>query len=215
MEHPDVGCLVYGMLLYLYLCVMIIIDEKLISEDIMDVEFACNLSACKGACCVEGDEGAILEASELPILEAIYPKVKDLITQEGREAVEKQGYHIVNQEGELKTPLINNGPCAYVYYDQGVALCGIEKAFREGRIDWPKPVSCHLYPIRINKVGEYDALNYEKWSICSPACKHGKKLHIPVFRFVKDAIIRKYGAAFYEALEATYTYRESKESEKD
>lgn len=191
---------------------MIIIDEKLISEDIMDVEFACNLSACKGACCVEGDEGAILEAAELPILEAIYPKVKDLITEEGRQAVEKQGYHIVNNEGELKTPLINNGPCAYVYYDQGVALCGIEKAFREGRINWPKPVSCHLYPIRIHKVGEYDALNYEKWSICSPACKHGKKLHVPVFRFVKDAIIRKYGSEFYEALEATYAYREANQN---
>ena len=192
---------------------MIIIEEVLISDDIFDKEFVCNLDACKGACCVEGDEGAILENSELSILKKIYPQVQEYITPEGRDAIEKQGYYIQNKEGEYKTPLINNGPCAYIYYDNGIALCGIEKAFREGKINWQKPVSCHLYPIRIEKVGEHDALNYERWNICNPACKQGKKLNVPIFRFVKDAIIRKYGASFYEAMEATYTFR--KEDNKD
>lgn len=191
---------------------MVIIDEILVSDDIFDKEFVCNLNACKGACCVEGDEGAILEKAELPVLEDIYPRVQSYLTPEGREAIEKQGYHIQNKQGEYKTPLINDGPCAYIYYENGIALCGIEKAYREGKINWQKPVSCHLYPIRIEKVGGYDALNYERWSICNPACKMGKQLHIPIFRFVKDAIIRKYGTAFYDAMEATFTFRKQKKN---
>jgi hypothetical protein len=186
---------------------MIVIEEKLISEDILDEAFVCNLNACKGACCVEGDEGAFLEASELAELERVYPVVKEYITDAGRLAVERQGYHITNSDGELKTPLINNGPCAYVYYSEGTALCGIEKAYRDGKIDWMKPVSCHLYPIRITRVGDFDALNYERWDICSPACTYGESLQVPVYRFVKDALIRKYGEGFYEALDATYNYR--------
>lgn len=186
---------------------MIIIDEILVSDDILDFEFVCNLDACKGACCVEGDEGAILEKEELEILEKIYPEVEPYLTPEGKAAIEKQGLFITNKEGALKTPLINNGPCAYIYYDNGIALCGIEKAYREGKISWQKPVSCHLYPIRIEKVSGHDALNYERWNICNPACKNGKKLNVPVFRFVKDALIRKYGSEFYDALEATWQYR--------
>lgn len=189
---------------------MIIIQQTLVSEDIFDNEFVCNLDACKGACCVEGDEGAILEKSELKTLEKIYPDVKPYLTKEGISSIEKQGYYIINEAGEYKTPLINNGPCAYIYYDAGVALCGIEKAYREKKIKWQKPVSCHLYPIRISKVGEYDALNYERWKICKPACKHGKDLGIPIFRFVKDSLIRKYGKAYFEAMEAAYEYRNKK-----
>ncbi|MFN3939207.1 MAG: DUF3109 family protein [Chitinophagales bacterium] len=186
---------------------MIIIDEILISDDILDHAFVCNLDACKGACCVEGDEGAILEETEIEILEKVYPAVEAYLTAEGKEAIEKQGFFITNKEGALKTPLINNGPCAYIYYDNKIALCGIEKAYREGKINWQKPVSCHLYPIRIENVGGHDALNYERWNICNPACINGKKLKVPVFRFVKDALIRKYGEDFYNALEATHQYR--------
>jgi hypothetical protein len=190
---------------------MIIIQETLVSDEIMDNDFACNLNACKGACCVEGDEGALLDKDEIPMLRKIYPKVKEYLTPEGIEAIEKQGYYIVNDEGELKTPLIDNGPCAYTYYSEGIALCGIEKAYREKKIKWQKPVSCHLYPIRITKVGEYDALNYERWKICKPACVNGKQLQIPVFRFVKDALVRKYGQEYFDALEATYAYRKTQE----
>ncbi|MBC8172382.1 MAG: DUF3109 family protein [Chitinophagales bacterium] len=186
---------------------MIIIQEIMISDEILDNYFVCNLNACKGACCVEGDEGAYVEESEKKMLKKIYPKVKEYLTKEGIKAIEKQGYYITNNEGVLKTPLMNGGPCAYTYYDGGVALCGIEKAFRDGKIKWQKPVSCHLYPIRISKVGNYEALNYERWNICKPACKNGKELGVPIFKFVKTALIRKYGQDFYDALDATYEYR--------
>ncbi|MBC8047461.1 MAG: DUF3109 family protein [Fimbriimonadaceae bacterium] len=190
---------------------MIIIQQTLVSDEVMDNDFVCNLNACKGGCCVEGDEGALLEESEIKMLEKVYPKVKPYLTKDGIKAIEKQGYYITNKEGELKTPLINNGPCAYIYYNEGVALCGIEKAYREKKIKWQKPISCHLYPIRITKVGEYDALNYERWKICRPACKNGKELNVPVFRFVKDALIRKYGKEYYRDMEATYEYRNKSE----
>lgn len=186
---------------------MIIIQETLVSDDIFDKEFVCNLDACKGACCVEGDEGAYLEKEETKILKRIYPKIKDYLTKEGIKAIEKQGYYVTNEDGELKTPLINSGPCAYINYENGIAICGIEKAYYDKKVKWKKPVSCHLYPIRISKVNGNDALNYERWKICKPACTHGKELNVPVFRFVKDAIIRKYGAEYYEAMEATYEYR--------
>jgi len=189
---------------------MILIDQQLISDEILDNAFACDLNACKGACCVEGDEGAFLEEDELSELERVYPVVKEYMTNEGILAVEKQGYFIKNEDGEFKTPLIGGGPCAYIYYESGVALCGIEKAYRDGKIDWMKPISCHLYPIRITKSGEYDALNYERWDICSPACSNGERLQIPVYQFVKDALIRKYGSDFYEALDATWVYKNSK-----
>lgn len=186
---------------------MIIIHQTLVSDDILDEKFACNLNACKGACCVEGDEGAFVDAEERKMLEKVYPKVKPYLTPEGIDAIEKQGLWVTNDEGILKTPLMKNGPCVYTIWDNGIALCGIEKAYLDGKVKWQKPISCHLYPIRISKVGEYDALNYEEWDICKPACKNGKSLGIPVFRFVKSALIRKYGEEYYNALEATYAYR--------
>ncbi len=187
---------------------MIIIQQTLVSDDILEKEFACNLSACKGVCCVGGEEGALLNKDEIKILKKIYPAVKEFITEDGKKAIENQGYYVRNGEGELKTPLINNGPCAYVYFESGIALCGIEKAYIEKKVNWQKPISCHLYPIRITKVGEYDALNYERWKICKPACKNGKQMGMPLFRFVKNALIRKYGEDYYNALEATYEYKQ-------
>lgn len=187
---------------------MIIIQQTLVSEEILDKEFVCNLNACHGACCVEGDEGAFVDEDEKKMLKKVYPKVKPYLTKEGIKAIEKQGYYITNDEGILKTPLMNNGPCAYTYFEYGIALCGIEKAFNDKKIKWQKPVSCHLYPIRISKVGDFEALNYERWSICKPACKNGKELGVPIFRFVRSALVRKYGDEFYNALEATYEYRE-------
>jgi len=192
---------------------MIIIHQTLVSEDILDKEFVCNLSACKGACCVQGDEGAFVEEDEKKMLKKVYPAVKKYLTKDGIDAIEKQGYWVTNDEGVIKTPLMKNGPCAYTIWEKGVALCGIEKAFLDKKVKWQKPVSCHLYPIRITKVGAFDALNYEKWSICKPACKNGKELGVPIFRFVKTALIRKYGEDYYEALEATYQYREAQEKD--
>lgn len=155
-----------------------------------------------------------MEEKEKKQFAKIYSKVKEYLTKEGIKAIEKQGYYIINDEGILKTPLMKGGPCAYTIYENGIALCGIEKAYRDGKIKWKKPVSCHLYPIRISKVGEYDALNYERWNICKPACKNGKELGVPIFRFVREALVRKYGKEYYEAMEATYEYRMESENSK-
>lgn len=181
---------------------MIQIENKLISEDIFSEEFVCNLSKCKGICCVEGDAGAPLENAEAQILEDIYDKVKPYLTPQGIEAIEKQGkWEIDPADGEYVTPLINGGACAYVIYDEkGYTKCGIEKAYEEGAVDWQKPISCHLYPIRITEYSDFDALNYHEWNVCSDACSLGKELQVPVYKFLKTPLIRKYGEQFYTHL---------------
>lgn len=185
---------------------MIQIEDKLISEDIFSEEFVCNLSKCKGACCIEGDAGAPLEASELDILEEIFPKIKPYLRPEGVEAIEKQGTSVEDFEGDLVTPLIDNRDCAYVIFDEkGITKCGIEKAYEEGVIDWQKPISCHLYPIRVTEYTTFTAFNYHEWPICSDACELGKELKVPVYKFLKNPLIRKYGEDFYETLSAVAT----------
>lgn len=188
---------------------MLIIEDFLISDDITSEAFLCNLNACKGACCWEGDYGAPLEATELPILEHIYKDIQSFLTHEGRRAIEKQGVYEYNEDSDdFATPLINGGACAYMTRDKnGIAQCGIEQAYRAGITDFQKPISCHLYPIRVTPRGEYqfEMLNYDRWEICSAACDLGKQQQLPVYRFVKDALIRKYGAAFYEALDTAAT----------
>lgn len=181
---------------------MIQIGKTLISDSIIDNEFACNLSACKGECCVAGDAGAPLEDSELQILEDVYPKVKPYLRQEGINAIEAQGKHIMSDFDEPETPLVDGKECAYVTFSEnGTALCGIETAFRAGDIDFKKPVSCELYPIRVQKLSELQAVNYDRWDICSDACTLGKSLEMPVYRFTKNAFIRKFGQDWYSELE--------------
>jgi len=194
---------------------MYILDNKyLLSEDLFDKNFVCNLDACKGACCWEGDYGAPLEEDELPILQDIYPDIKSYLTKAGIAAIEEQGVAIVDEEEELSTTLIEGGPCAYINYDnEGTAYCAIEKANKDGVIDWRKPISCHLYPIRIKKLPDYDALNYDKWDICSAACSLGEELKVPVYRFLKDALIRKYGEDFYVKLEDMANFHEEHKDE--
>jgi hypothetical protein len=162
----------------------------------------CNLSACKGACCIDGDAGAPLDAEETKKLQEIYPKVKPFLRKEGIAAIEAQGTFITTEDGELETPLINGADCAYVTFDnRGTALCGIEEAYNQGEIDWKKPVSCELYPVRAQKMGKMTALNYHEWDICDPACELGKQLDLPVYKFVKNALVKKYGKEWYEELE--------------
>lgn len=181
---------------------MIIVRETLVSEDILEKEFVCDLSKCKGACCVEGDAGAPVEADEVQTLADIYPKVKPFLRPEGQTAIEEQGTTVVDEsDGEYVTPLINGGECAYVIFENGVSKCGIEKAWEEGAVDFRKPVSCHLYPIRISKYSEYEAVNYHKWQICSDACKLGEQLKVPVYKFLKDSLVRRYGPDWYSELE--------------
>ena len=178
------------------------LGKALVSEDIIEKDFICNLSACKGACCVEGDAGAPLEKSEVHKLKEIYPKVKPFLRKEGIDAIEDRGTSIVTEFGDLETPLINGADCAYVIFDEKkTALCGIEEAYNQGAIDWKKPVSCHLYPIRTRAYSEFTAVNYDKWEICDDACTLGKELQIPIYKFVKEALIRKFGEDWYTELE--------------
>ncbi|MCB0445248.1 MAG: DUF3109 family protein [Gelidibacter sp.] len=184
------------------------LGKTIVSEDIIQKDFVCNLSACKGACCVDGDAGAPLEADETKILQDIYPKIKPFLRKEGRAAIETQGQFITTEEGEFETPLIDGQDCAYVFFDhKGTALCAIEEAYNQGVIDWKKPVSCHLYPIRVKDYSEFSAVNYNKWHICDAACTLGNELQVPIYKFVKQALIRKFGEDWYLELEkvaATY-----------
>ena len=185
---------------------MIKIKGKLISEEIFDRQFVCDLNACKGACCIQGDTGAPLEESEKAVMEAIYPKVVSYMRPEGREAVEAQGTWVIDKQGYLGTPLINDEECAYVVFKDGTAFCAIEQAHRDGKIDYPKPISCHLYPIRVLEMDlvSLEALNFDEWDICAPACKLGKQLKVPVFQFLKAPLIRKYGPEFYQEMDEVF-----------
>lgn len=184
---------------------MIIIQDKIISDELIEEQFLCNLDACKGACCWEGDAGAPLEKSELAILENIYPVVSSYLSPAGRDAIEQQGLYLTDPEdGHYSTPLIDNAPCAYMTLDSsGKAQCGIEQAWQAGDIAFRKPISCHLYPIRVtnNPKSTFEALNYDRWDICSAACTKGEAAQLPVYRFVKEALIRKYGIEFYDELD--------------
>lgn len=182
---------------------MISIGKTLISQDLIDKKFVCDLNACKGACCVAGDSGAPLDKDELEILESVVEKVKPFMVKKGIKAIEKNGAWVKDSDGDYTTTLVSEGAeCAFVYFDENkTAKCAIEKAHAEGFIDWQKPISCHLYPVRITKHRNYDAVNYSKWDICKPACECGAKLDVPVYKFLKAPLIRKYGKDWYKQLE--------------
>ena len=181
---------------------MIEIEGKIVSADLLREKFACDLSQCKGACCIEGDAGAPLEIEEVDILEEEYENYKPYMTPEGIKAVEEQGFMVVDSDGDYTTPLINGGECAFTCYDEnGVALCAIDKAYREGKCGFQKPISCHLYPIRVVEFSNGGVgLNYHRWNICSSACACGKKLGLPLYKSLKEPIIRRFGEEFYNAL---------------
>lgn len=191
---------------------MIAIDDILISDEIVEEHFVCDLSKCKGACCVDGDAGAPLEKSELKELENIYKKVVPYLTDEGKAEIEKQGKYVYDNEFGWVTPTISNGMCAYgIVEKNGVVKCGIEKAFLEGKITWKKPISCHLFPIRVKKTRKGEIMNYEpREDICAAACELGKSLKVPVHQFLKEPLIRKYGKEFFNALNATARYKKEK-----
>ena len=178
------------------------LGTTLVSEELLEQDFVCNLTACQGICCVEGEAGAPLETEETAILEEIYPKVKPFLRPEGIKAISSQGTFVKGADGEWETPLVNNKECAYVVFDEkGIAKCGLEAAYEEGATQWKKPISCHLYPVRIKEYSKLTAVNYHKWHICSPACSLGKSLEVPVYKFVKEALVRKFGEDWYQELE--------------
>jgi len=178
------------------------LGKTIVSEDLIEKEFVCNLNACKGECCIAGEAGAPVTEEETLILKEIYFKVKPFLGKEGIEAIENQGTHIVSERDELETPLINNKECAYITFsDKGIAGCGIEDAYNAREVSFRKPISCHLYPVRIQDYSEFAAVNYHKWPICDDACSLGKELSVPVYKFVKEALIRKFGKNWYAELE--------------
>ena len=194
---------------------MIAIANTLISEDIIEKQFVCDLTSCKGACCVKGDYGAPLEEDELPVMDAIYEKVKPYLRKEGIEAIEKQGKYLLYEKKEWVTPLAKGKECAYTVFENNIAKCGIEKAFFDGKIDFKKPVSCHLYPIRITRQKNgMDALNYDRWSVCKAACKLGSSLQVPVYKFLMESLVRKYGKKWYKQLEIAADLLQKSNSEK-
>jgi hypothetical protein len=182
------------------------LKNTIVSEQIIENDFVCNLNACKGECCVAGEAGAPLEEEEVQIIEKIYEDVKPFLRPEGIAAIEEQGTSIVTDLGELETTLVNGAECAYVAFnDKGFASCGIEDAYNAGKTDFRKPISCHLYPVRVQKYSSFSAVNYHKWPICDDACTLGKELQVPVYKFVKEALTRKFGEAWYQELEKAAT----------
>lgn len=189
---------------------MIIIQDVLISDDVVEQQFICNLSACKGACCWVGDYGAPVTKEEESIILSNLDKIKPNLSLESKSLLEDKGcFDVYSKSKFTGTTLHKNGACVFMTFDdQGVAKCGIEKTFENGDIDYKKPLSCHLYPIRINvnEPASFEAWNYDLWEICSPACELGKKESVPVYKFLKDAIIRYKGEEFYEELDEAVKY---------
>lgn len=190
---------------------MIKVGEVLVSDDIRKVEFVCHLEKCKGACCVEGDLGAPLEEDELALMHEIQDGVKSYLSEEGLKAIAEQGPYILDEDGDYSTPTIGGRECAYAIYDNtGTLKCGIEQAWLDGKVGFRKPISCHLYPIRITKKKDFEAVNYHKWSICSAACSHGQALKVPLYKFLREPLIRKYGEKWYGELVAAIEGEEQK-----
>ena len=178
------------------------IGDKVVSTQVFERKFVCDLNACKGACCIEGDAGAPLTFEEVSILEDDLESIKPYMREEGIKAVEEQGVFYMDRDNEPVTTLVNGAECAFVFFDEeGITKCAVEQAHRDGKTDFKKPISCHLYPIRVKQFNEFKALNYDTWSICSDACTLGEKLGVPVFQFLKEPIIRAFGEEFFTELE--------------
>ena len=178
------------------------IKDTLISDDLYERHFVCDLNACKGACCIEGDSGAPLDEEECAILDDIYDEVKPYMRPEGIAEIEKNGTYSMDIDGDLVTPLVNNKECAYVYFaEDGGTRCAIETAHKDGKIDWKKPLSCELFPVRIKEYPTFTAVNVQFLDICRCACSLGKSLEIPVYKFLKEPLIKRFGAEWFEQMD--------------
>lgn len=194
---------------------MIEIGQCMISRDIVEKKFVCNLSRCKGACCVLGDSGAPLADEELRLIDKAYPKIKHFLRPESIEAIETIGKYMIDYDNEYVTPLVNKKECAYVIFEGDVAKCAFEKAFDQGLIEFRKPVSCHLYPIRIQKLKYYDAMNYDYWDVCDPARELGEETNTPVYKFLKVPLLRKFGKNWYNELKLIAREMERRRQEEE
>jgi len=183
---------------------MVQIQDTIVSFDVITKEFCCDLKKCKGACCIEGDAGAPVTADEIAQIEQLLPVIHDDLAPEALKVIEQQGVAYPDPEGELVTSIVNGKDCVFtVYGDDGCCYCAIEKAWREGKCSFMKPVSCHLYPIRVKKLGPYWGLNYDRWDVCRAAAVKGHREGIPVYKYLKEPLIRRFGQAWYDELELT------------
>lgn len=186
---------------------MIEIGGTIISRDIFEEHFLCDLLKCKGACCIEGDSGAPLKKEEAEIIKQEYPNFKEYISGKHKHEIQKQGFSVIDSDGDLVTPLINNRQCVYTLTDKnGILKCAIEKAFFEGKTSFRKPVSCHLFPIRITEYKKYDAVNYQELAICIPGKECGKSAKLPLYKFLKEPLVRNYGDEWYKEVEVAAEY---------
>lgn len=191
---------------------MLQIQNTLISLDLLERTICCDLAGCKGSCCVEGDSGAPLESGEEEALIEALPQVHDYLSPEALAVIERQGVATTDIEGDRVTSLVNGRGCVFTCYDEkGTCYCAVEKAWREGRTSFMKPISCHLYPIRVKKYPDYHAVNYQEWSICAPGRVLGNRLGLPLYEFLKEPLIRKFGQAWYDELcEASRLWKQTK-----
>ena len=195
---------------------MIEIDDKIISNELFEKKFVCDLQKCKGACCVEGDSGAPLNLEEVNSIRNNINIIKEEMSPAGLSAIENKDFYYVDEDGEEVTSLVNNKECVFVFRDQNnIAKCSIESAYRKNKINFNKPISCHLYPIRVRKYESFKAVNIHNWHICKPACDCGSQLNIPVFKFLKEAIVRSWSKEFYDQLEDIYQQFFQKKKQKN
>lgn len=181
---------------------MIQIDDVLVSLDLIERFFHCNLTQCKGACCIEGDAGAPLEKAEFDLLRRILPVVWDDLSPAAQAVIEKQGVGYIDEDGDIVTSIVDGKDCVFTCYDaDGICKCAVEKAYREGRTDFYKPISCHLYPVRVARYNSFQAVNYHRWKICSAAEILGEREKMPVYRFLREPLIRKFGQQWYDELD--------------
>lgn len=187
---------------------MLEIGRTIVSLDILEKKFLCDIQRCKGACCIEGDSGAPVTKDEAKAIQETYPEFEPYLAESHKEEIRKQGFSVIDLDGDWVTPLVNNRQCAYSFEENGILKCAIEKAFLEGKIQFRKPVSCHLYPIRITEYKRFDAVNYQEIDICKPGRECGLKEQLPLYVFLKEPLIRKYGEEWYEQLKfAAENYR--------
>lgn len=177
---------------------MFAVDDILVSDDLLDAPFCCNLSACLGACCVKGESGAPLESEERFALEDALPAVRKYLRPEALDVIENQGVWEEVGKHDYATTCVDGAECVFVTYVGRVAKCALQMAHDEGRIDFPKPISCHLFPVRVEKLGETDALNYERVSLCTSAVRMGARRGVQLSDFLRAPLTRKYGSAWYE-----------------
>lgn len=193
---------------------LIAIDNILVSDEVLEKKFICNLKKCKGACCKAGDFGAPLNQEEVDIVHEIYPKIKGYLTKEGIKRIEESGLTKKYRKDQfVGTNLLDDGSCVFLNTNElGILECMFEKSFNEGNSNFKKPISCHLYPIRVieNPEVQLTAVNYDEWEICAPACELGEKENVPLYQFLKEALIRKFGQSFYEQLHGAFLFKQNK-----